>query len=364
MTRGLEGALAAPSPMWSSQGEVRAAVESASDSRPSANVSIRRPCLWRRGEEPAAPRRCPASREAHGKPLDLRPVRSRGWGAPTSAGLRSAGGLVSTAGVGAVELADTVSAGSKPSLLRTASDWVAPRGGSWSLNDTAAVSRHRHTARSVGLRSARSFRPADRPGQRPCRRTRDRRGVPVRARRPALRPAPPAPRPEREPGETQAGPGSPADRPRTRMPDLHVRHRMVGVPLQGQRSNGCALADRRAARHSERAQMEQRHREAVRGLDRHRAAAARHEPGEAHRPGGRSANRCAGRSGHVDSAMLAGGVRIAAEHEGLQHRPVLGPGPGKRGRCADQGRQKDRKQHESVSSCAPPVVVFGVRNRR
>ena len=87
---------------------------------------------------------------------------------------------------------------------------------------------------------------------------------------------------------------------------------------------------------------------AIRGLDRDRAARAGDAAREGDRARSRSAHRSACRSADVDTAMLATGVRIVAEHEGSKHRPVCGPGPGERGRNADLERDEDRQQRDEV----------------
>jgi len=137
-----------------------------------------------------------------------------------------------------------------------------------------------------------------------------------------------------------------------------------------ERADGGTLGDGGAACDGDRAEVEERDGVAVRGADRHGPAAARDRPRECHRPGcGRSHGR-AGAAGHVDPTVLSGGVRIVAEAEGLQHRPIRGPGPGSGGRRADQGeedrKQSDRSSHvclllsrlETETSVAPgrPVV--------
>ena len=80
------------------------------------------------------------------------------------------------------------------------------------------------------------------------------------------------------------------------------------------------------------AELEQRHRVAVGGLDRQRAAASRDRAGERDGAGGGRADVGAGGSADVDSAVLAGRVLVLSEREWPQNRSVGGPGPGDRGR--------------------------------
>ena len=125
-----------------------------------------------------------------------------------------------------------------------------------------------------------------------------------------------------------------------------------------------ALGDEAAARDRDRAELQQRHRVAVGGLDRHGPAAAGHGTAERDRAGGRRAHGGADVGADVDAAVLAGGVRVRAQLERPDDRPVGGPGPGGGSRDDDEerGRGDDRSaegaRHETppsdgVGNCRP-----------
>ena len=109
------------------------------------------------------------------------------------------------------------------------------------------------------------------------------------------------------------------------------RHRVAARAGQG---DDRSLRHRLAARDEHLAELEQRHRPAVAGLDRQRPAAAGHRPRERDRPARRRAHRGARLRPDVDPAVEPAEVRVGAEHERPEHGAVDGPRPG--GRAGDE----------------------------
>jgi hypothetical protein len=103
--------------------------------------------------------------------------------------------------------------------------------------------------------------------------------------------------------------------------------------------------------------MHQCDRVAVRGFDRHGLPAGWNAAGEADGSGARREDGSARLATDVDAPVLARFVRVGAEEEGLQYRPVGGPGPGESGRRADLDREQGRKQNEDASHDCSLLVV-------
>jgi hypothetical protein len=115
----------------------------------------------------------------------------------------------------------------------------------------------------------------------------------------------------------------------------------------GERADRVSFGDGRALRRADLAEVRERDRPAVGGLDRHRPAAAGDRPGERDRPGRGRANRSPGVAGDVDASVLPAGIRArGVEGEGGNDAAVCGPRPGVGGRRDDK-RDREREQ-ESV----------------
>lgn len=125
------------------------------------------------------------------------------------------------------------------------------------------------------------------------------------------------------------------------------------------------LGDEAASRDRDRAELQQRDRVAVGGLDRHGPPAAGHGAAERDRAGGRRANDGADLGPDVDAAMLAGGVRVLAELERPEDGPVGGPGPRGGGRDDDEerGRGDDRSAERARHETPPSDEVGNCRPR-
>ena len=119
-----------------------------------------------------------------------------------------------------------------------------------------------------------------------------------------------------------------------------------------------ALGDDRAFRDLERAQVLKRCGVAVLRLDGDRSATGRDRAGEAHDTSGRRGDDGSRGRADVDATVLARGVGVASDGEVLQHRPIDGPGPGERGRSADQVADDDREQDGEACHRFLPVVNY------
>jgi hypothetical protein len=140
--------------------------------------------------------------------------------------------------------------------------------------------------------------------------------------------------------------GRPADA------ELHVG--VVAATSIGERADWIAFGHGRVLLHRELTQVRERHRPAVRRLDRDRPAAAGHGAGERDAPGRRRPHRRGRRAGNVDAAMLPGRVRVAGvEGEGREDAPVGGPGPrvgvGDERKHGEQDEQQSTHEHTSLS---------------
>jgi hypothetical protein len=124
----------------------------------------------------------------------------------------------------------------------------------------------------------------------------------------------------------------------------------VRLPGRPHHADDRAFLHTRAAGHGERPEMNQGGRVAVARSNGDCEPAAGNRAGERDRSGCRGNHPLADGGSHVDAAMLAPGVRVAAiECKWSQHRPIHGPGPGERGRHADLERKEDRKQGQDAS---------------
>ena len=107
--------------------------------------------------------------------------------------------------------------------------------------------------------------------------------------------------------------------------EVHVGRRGDGVGALADAADEVAFGHVRASRDLGRAQLEQRHRVAVAGLDRQRPAAAGHGSDERDDARRGRAHPVACRCPDVDATVLAGGIHVGAEGERPQHRPVDRP---------------------------------------
>ena len=97
--------------------------------------------------------------------------------------------------------------------------------------------------------------------------------------------------------------------------EVDVRPGVLRLAARAEHRHGLGLGHGDARVHGERAEMKERDGEPVRRLDRHRAPAAGHRAGEAHRPARRGAHRHARRPADVQPAVEPRAVRVSVELE-------------------------------------------------
>jgi hypothetical protein len=122
---------------------------------------------------------------------------------------------------------------------------------------------------------------------------------------------------------------------------VHVRFRHLWLSAWPDRSDRLAFVDGVAPRNCHFPEMDERHRVAVRSLNRHDFAVPGRRSCERDRSVRRRAHARAGLAGNVDAAVLAARVRIVSERKVTQDGAVGRPCPGTR-----VGRYEERK-HES-----------------
>jgi hypothetical protein len=136
--------------------------------------------------------------------------------------------------------------------------------------------------------------------------------------------------------------------------EVHVRIGQVDDAARTDCPDHRRFSHERAARHSDRPEVDERGRVSKRRLDRHRLPARRNRPGEGHHALHGSEHRATAGRAKVDTSMLAARVRVGVvEPEGPQHRAVDGPGPGLRVRDGERARANDQdcKSPHSIPPC-------------
>ena len=139
--------------------------------------------------------------------------------------------------------------------------------------------------------------------------------------------------------------------------EMDVRPRNLGRAARAHGPDDRTLDHRRVARDDDRAEMRERHGEAVGRLDRDRPAARRHGARKGHDARhGREHRRAVGR-GDIDAAVLPRSVRMGAvEGEAVQHGPADGPRPRARGRNP-QHKEEDEQNDSSHAVTASVVSI-------
>lgn len=97
---------------------------------------------------------------------------------------------------------------------------------------------------------------------------------------------------------------------------MDVRLGVLRVARRARRADTGTFGELLAALDADGAEVDERDRVAGGGPDRHRAAAARHGPGERDDARRRRPDEPARGRGDVDAAMLRRGVRVVSEDEG------------------------------------------------
>jgi len=137
--------------------------------------------------------------------------------------------------------------------------------------------------------------------------------------------------------------------------EVDVRRRRDHVGALADVADDRAFRDEAAAQDARRAELQQRHRKAVGGLDRDRPTAARDRADERDRPRGRSKHRAPELGADVDAAMLPARVAVRAERERSQHRPRCRPDPGVCCRGGGERREYDQDREDSPHN-GPPLL--------
>jgi hypothetical protein len=133
--------------------------------------------------------------------------------------------------------------------------------------------------------------------------------------------------------------------------EVDVRNGQLGDAARTDAADLLLFDHRRAAKYRERAEMDERHREALLGQQREGLAAGRHGSREGHRGIDRSQDGRAGRRADRNAAVLSRSLRVQlVEVERLEHRALHGPGPGVRlGGCGERQTGEDEGQKARVS---------------
>lgn len=131
--------------------------------------------------------------------------------------------------------------------------------------------------------------------------------------------------------------------------EMHIGRRELRRPARPDRSDRISLTDGRVPAHVDRAEVGERHREPVLGLNRHRLATRRYRSREGHDSSARRDHQAPGLPGDVDPAVLPCCVRVRRiEGKRLQHRASRRPCPSAGGGREREGRQQRRcPQHDS-----------------
>jgi hypothetical protein len=143
---------------------------------------------------------------------------------------------------------------------------------------------------------------------------------------------------------------------------MDVRIVVLDRSARADRPDRGAFGDRVAAADVRRSEMRQGHRIAVRRLDRHRSPADGNGARERNRSRCRREHGCPGRGADVDSSMLARGIGVVTEDEGLENRAFDRPRPGTGGRGGDEGGRERNDQGSTHFSLL--VVLIANRSPR
>jgi hypothetical protein len=130
---------------------------------------------------------------------------------------------------------------------------------------------------------------------------------------------------------------------------MDVCHGMLGLARRADGADDVALGDRRADADGDRAEVDERDREPIRGANREREAGTGHEPRKADTARRRGPYLRSRRSRDVDPAMLSTGVRVVVGLKAAKHRPVDRPGPGTGRRSREQREHERAQQHHAAS---------------
>jgi hypothetical protein len=128
--------------------------------------------------------------------------------------------------------------------------------------------------------------------------------------------------------------------------EMHIGHVVLDCSRRTGLGDRRALGDERAAPHEERPQMGEGRLVPVGRRDRHGEAVRRNLAGERDLSRRRRPNDGGLSHGDVDAAVLAPGIRIVAERELLEDRPVRRPSPGSRIWRGDERPERGRERDD------------------
>ena len=145
--------------------------------------------------------------------------------------------------------------------------------------------------------------------------------------------------------------------------EIDVRDGQLGDAARADSADFLALGHRCATKHRERAEMDERHGEPLRGQQRERLAAGRHGSRERHRGIDRSQDGRARRRADRDAAVLSRSLGVQlVEVEGLEHGALHGPRPCPRsGGCGERHAGEDGGQRAGVSLSVLQTMAQGTR---
>ena len=132
-------------------------------------------------------------------------------------------------------------------------------------------------------------------------------------------------------------------------PHVHVRNVDLRFARRADQANGLAFGHAVTHRDRDRAEMEERDREAVGRPDRHRAAVDRQRAGEGHAPFRGGTDRRPRIGDDVDAGMTVLAVLLASEVEAPEDGAVHGPRP----RAGGRSRSKPHDQAGRDRRCHP-----------
>ena len=145
--------------------------------------------------------------------------------------------------------------------------------------------------------------------------------------------------------------------------EVDVRHGQLGDAARADAADLLPFGHRCAARHRERAEMDERHREALLGQQRKRLAAGRDGSREGHRGINRRQDGRARRRADRDATVLSRSLRVQlVEIEGLEDGALHGPGPGaRRGGCGERQKGEDDGERARVSLSVLQTIAQATR---
>ena len=126
------------------------------------------------------------------------------------------------------------------------------------------------------------------------------------------------------------------------------------LTARADRANRDALSHRRALRHGNRAEMNERHRVAAARLDRDDLSVRADRPGKRHGALGGGDDLRAQQARNVDAPVLARCVWVAPERERTQDIPGRRPGP--RARKIGHGKSDEHSEDEQTAHRLSPLL--------